>query len=66
MITDTHTLTDLLHYVDTVVDLLSLQEGVEVIEEGTEVRLPVPVWNHDRSVVAGFTVRRPVASARQH
>lgn len=55
-----------MHDVDAVVDLLSLQERVEVIEEGTEVCLPVPVRNHDGSVVARFTVWRPIASAWQH
>lgn len=47
-------------------DLLSLQEGVEVVEEGTEVGLPVPVRHHYCCVVAGFTVWGPVASAWQH
>lgn len=47
-------------------DLLSLQEGVEVIEQGTKVGLPVPVWYHYRCVVAGLTVRRPVVSAGHH
>lgn len=55
---------DLLHYVDAVVDLLSLQKRVEVIEESTEVGLPVPVRHHYSSVVAGLTVRRPVTSPR--
>lgn len=55
---------DLLHYVDAVMDLLSLQERVEVIEESTEVGLPVPVRHHYSSVVTGLTVRRPVTSAR--
>lgn len=59
----THTQPDLLYYIDAVVDLLSLQEGVEVVEEGTEVGLPVPVRDHYRCVVAGFAVWRPVASA---
>lgn len=57
---------DLLYYIDAVVDLLSLQEGVEVVEEGTEVGLPVPIWHHYCCVVAGFTVWRAVASAWQH
>lgn len=60
------TIPPLLYYVDAVVDLLPLQEGVEVIEEGTEVGLPVPIWYHYRSVVAGFTIWRPVASAWHH
>lgn len=47
-------------------DLLSLQEWVEVVEEGAEMGLPVPVRHHDRCVVAGFTVWRPVAAARRH
>lgn len=57
---------DLVYYIDAVVDLLSLQEGVEVVEEGTEVGLPVPIRYHYCCVVAGFTVWRPVASAWQH
>lgn len=57
---------DLVYYIDAIVDLLSLQEGVEVVEEGTEVGLPVPIRYHYCCVVAGFTVWRPVASAWQH
>lgn len=57
---------DLLHDVDAVVDLLPLQERVEVIEERTEVGLPIPVRHHYSSVVVGLTVRRPVPSSRQH
>lgn len=55
---------DLLHYIDAVVDLLSLQKRVEVIEESTEVGLPVPVRHYYSSVVVGLTVRRPVTSPR--
>lgn len=55
---------DLVHYIDAVVDLLSLQERVEVIEQSTEVGLPVPVRHHYGSVVAGLAVRRPVTSPR--
>lgn len=66
MHTSTHTQPDLLYYIDAVVDLLSLQEGVEVVEEGAEVRLPVPVRYHYRCVVAGLTVWRPVVSAWHH
>lgn len=57
---------DLLHDVDAVVDLLPLQERVEVIEERTEVGLPIPVRHHYSSVVVGLTVWRPVPSPRQH
>lgn len=39
---------------------------MEVVEEGTEVGLPVPIRYHYRCVVAGFTVWRPVAPAWQH
>lgn len=56
----------LLYYVDAVVDLLSLQEGVEVVEQGTEVGLSVPIRHHYCCVVTGFTVWRPVASTWQH
>lgn len=57
---------DLLHDVDAVVDLLPLQERVEVIEERTEVGLPIAVRHHYSSVVVGLTVWRPVPSPRQH
>lgn len=57
---------DLVYYIDAIVDLLSLQEGMEVVEEGTEVGLPVPIRYHYCCVVAGFTVWRPVASTWQH
>lgn len=57
---------DLLHDVDAVVDLLPLQERVEVIEERTEVGLPIPVRHHYSSVVVGLTVWRPVPPPRQH
>lgn len=54
--------TDLLYYVDAVVDLLSLQKRVEVIKQGAEVSLSVPVRYHYCSVVTWFTVWRAVAS----
>lgn len=57
---------DLLDYIDAIVDLLSLQEGVEVVEEGTEVGLPVPIRYHYCRVVTGFTVWRSITSAWQH
>lgn len=53
--------TDLLDDVNAVVDLLSLQEGVEVVEQGAEVGLPVTVGYHYCCVVSGFTIWRPIA-----
>lgn len=53
----------LLYNIDAVVDLLSLEERVQVVEESTEVGLPVTVWHHYCCVVSGFTVWGPVTSA---
>lgn len=61
-----HGITDLLYDIDAVVDLLSLKEGVEVIEKSTKVGLPIAIRYHYSCVVAGFTVRRPVVSTWQH
>lgn len=63
---NTCTESDLVHDVDAVVDLLSLQKGVKVVEERPEVGLPVPVRHHNSCVVTRFTVRRSVTSAWQH
>lgn len=57
---------DLLHNVDAVVDLLSLQEGVKVVQQGPQVVLPVPVWNNDGCVMPWLAVRWLVATTRQH
>lgn len=62
----THGYPDLLYYIDAVVDLLSLQEGMEMVEEGTEVGLPVPVRHHYRCVVTGLAVWGAVASTWHH
>lgn len=56
----------LLYNVDAVVDLLSLQERVEVVQQGTEVGLSVPIRYHYCCVVTGFTVWRPVVSTGQN
>lgn len=48
--------------VNGVVELLSLQEGVQMVEEGAEVALPVSVRHHNGGVVPRLTVRRAVMS----
>ncbi len=46
-----------MHNVNAVVDLLPLQKGVQMVEEGAEVGLAVPVGDHDGCVVPWLTVR---------
>lgn len=45
-----------MHNVNAVVDLLPLQKGVQMVEEGAEVGLAVPVGDHDGCVVPWLTV----------
>ena len=52
--------------VDPIVELLSLEEGVQVVEEELEVVLPVPVGDDDGRAVPGLTARRPVAPPSHH
>lgn len=52
--------------VDAVMYLLSLQEGVQVVEECSQVALPVSVGNHDSGVVPRFTVWRTVMASGGH
>lgn len=49
--------------VDAIVYLLPLQEGVQMVEECSQVALPVPVGDHDSCVVPRFTVRRTVMAS---
>ena len=62
----THSQSHLLYDVDAVVDLLPLQEGVQVVQQGPQVGLPVPVRDHDGRVVAGLAVRGAVVTPRGH
>lgn len=57
---------DLLHNVDAVVDLLPLEKGVQVVEKGPQVVLPVPVWNNDGCVMLRSAVRGLVVTAWRH
>ena len=52
--------------VDAVAELLTLQEGVEVVEEELEVVFPVTVRDDDGRAVPGLTARRPVAAPSHH
>ena len=44
---------------DVVLDVLDLEEGVHVLEEGGEVEVPVPEGDHDDHARAGLAVPRP-------
>ena len=52
--------------VDSIVELLSLEEGVQVVEEELEVVFPVPVRDDDGRAVPGLTAWRPVAPPSHH
>lgn len=52
--------------VDAVVYLLSLQEWMQMVEECSQVALPIPVWDHDSCVVPRFTVWRTVMAPWGH
>lgn len=55
-----------MYHIDAIMKLLSLQEGMQVVEQSTQVRLPVPVGDHDGRVVAGLTVGGTVSPPREH
>lgn len=57
---------DLLHNVDAVVNLLPLKKGVQVVEKGPQVVLPVPVRNNDGCVMPRSAVGWLVVTARRH
>lgn len=48
--------------IDAVTELLTLKEGMQVVEQELEVVFSVPVGNDNGSAVAGLAVRRPVAT----
>lgn len=52
--------------VDAIVYLLSLQEGVQMVQECSQVALPVPVGYHNSCVVSRFTIRRTVMASWGH
>lgn len=52
--------------VDAVVYLLPLQERVQMVEECSQVALPISVGDHDSCVMSRFTVRRTVMASWGH
>lgn len=56
----------LLYNIDAVVDLLSLEKGVQVVEKGSQVVLPVPVRNNNGCVMPRSAVGGLVLTTRQH
>lgn len=54
----------LLNQVDSVSELLALQEGMDVVEQMAKVLLLVPVGHEDGRFVAGKAVRGPVVTTR--
>lgn len=58
--------THLVNDIDAVIELLTLKEGMQVVEQELEVVFSVPVGNDNGSTVPGITVRRPVAPPTDH
>lgn len=53
--------THLVNDIDAIAELLTLQEGMQVVEQELEVVLPISVGNDYCSAVASLTVWRPIA-----
>lgn len=55
-------LTHLMNQVDTVVQLLTLEEGMKIIEKVVQLFLTIPVWYNDSCTITSHTVLRAIAA----